>query len=295
MRKKINIGYFFKEGFSNIFLHRFMSTAAVTMLAACLVVIGSFALIIININKAIDKVGKQNQIVIFLQDYVDDATAANYGKTLLTLPNIDSAVFVSREEGLKRFSEEMGDSDLFTGYESQNPIRNSYEITVTDLNLMGKTVSLLQSQPQIAKVRASTETVKMFLKFRNVASGVAVTIIVILALVSIIIISNTIRLATFSRREEIGIMRMVGATNRFIRASFVLEGLIIGIAGALLAVLLLYLLYVYIIMPQMSGFQLIELMPFRQVWKQILIGCSAAGILSGVGVSSLTLKKYLRV
>ncbi len=296
MRKKgSNFTYFIREGLGNIRLHGMMSTAAIMMLCACFLVIGTFVLIIQNINHAIDKVGKQNEIVIYLQQYVDDAAAEQFGYTLKAMENVDTVRYISRDEGLRIFSNNQGTDEFYETYSNDNPLPNSYVITVFDLEMIEPTISELSELPQISKVRAALDTIRSFLKFRRLAAYIGITMVAILAILAAVIISNTIRLTTFSRQEEIGIMKMVGATNHFIRASFLVEGMVIGLVASVLAYGLLIFLYQYILIPELSQFSLITFIPFWSVWKPFLASYIGAGILYGLGISFLTIRKYLRV
>ncbi len=295
MKKRGNIRYFLKEGAANFRLHRIMTTAAVMMLAACFLVIGTFVMIVADINKTIDDVGMQNEIVIFLQDYVDDASAEDFGYTLMDMENIASVKFVSRDEGLKDFSENLGSDEIYNSYVDDNPIRHSYHIVVRDLNSVSETVDSLRAMPQIARVRASIETVNTFLKFRNVTMFIGIALVVILALIAAVIVSNTIRLTTFARREEIAIMKMVGATDRFIRGSFLVEGGIIGLLSAVVAYVMLFVLYQFLLVPEMSLISLISFVSFGSVWHLFLFGYLVAGMLYGLVISFFTIKKFLRV
>ena len=294
MKKHGSMRYFLKEGAANFRLHRIMTTAAVMMLTACFLVVGTFVMLVADINKTIDDVGMQNEIVIFLQDYVDDASAEDFGYTLMDMDNIASVSFVSRDAGLKDFSENLGSDEIYNSYADDNPIRHSYHIIVSDLNGVSDTVRELRAMPQIARVRASIETVNTFLKFRNVTMFIGVALIVILALIAAVIVSNTIRLTTFARREEIAIMKMVGATNRFIRGSFLVEGGIIGFLSAVLAYGLLYVLYQFLLVPEMSLISLISYINFSSVWHLFLVGYLLAGMIYGLVISFFTIKKFLR-
>lgn len=295
MKKSSSLRYFLKDGASNFRLHRVMTTASVMMLAACFLVIGIFLMIFMDINLTIDKVGMQNEIVIFLQDYVDDASAEDFGYTLKEMENIESVTFVSRDEGLRDFSENLGGDDIYNSYADDNPIRHSYRIIVKDLSLIENTRDALIAMPKIARVRASIDTVKAFLKFRNVATFIGVALVAILAMIAAVVVSNTIRLTTFARREEIAIMKMVGATNRFIRASFLVEGGIIGLLAAAVAYVLLFVLYEFLLVPELSLVSLISFVEFSAVWHIFLAVFLLAGLFYGIVISFFTIKKYLRV
>ena len=235
------LGYLFGEGFRGIFKHGFMSFATVTIIIACLIIMGTISLLSINIDALIGDLEDQNEIVAFVDEDMDDIGAAALEQEIRNTENVSTAEFVSREQAMDNF---MGnyDSALMEGVDA-TVFRHRYVIQLDDIAEMAKTQKDLESIPGIAKVNAHLDYADSFIKIRNIITVVSLVLIVVLVFVSFFIMSNTIKLATFSRREEIGIMKMVGASNSFIRTPFVIEGLVLGVLGSLLAFVVQWALY----------------------------------------------------
>lgn len=227
------LGYLFGEGFRGIFKHGFMSFATVAIIMACLIIMGSMTLVSLNIDALIDELENQNEVVAFIDEDLTDEAAQSIGATLSGLNNIASAKYVSRQDAMQNF---MGnyDSGLMEGIDS-GVFRNRFVLQLVDIALMAQTKADLENLPGIAKVNAHLDYAESFVKVRNIVTVVSFVLIGILFLISLFIMNNTIKLATFSRKEEISIMRMVGASNAFIRLPFIIEGLILGVTGSLLA------------------------------------------------------------
>ena len=227
------LGYLIGEGFRNVFKHGFMSFATVAIIMACLIIMGSMTLVSLNIDALIDDLEDQNEVVAFVDEEFSDEAAQNLYQAVAGIDNIQSVKYVSRSEAMQNF---MGnyDSGLMEGIDS-SVFRNRYVIQLTDIARMGETKQNLENLPGIAKVNAHLDYADSFVRIRNIVTVVSFVLIGILFLVSLFIMNNTIKLATVSRKEEIAIMKMVGASNSFIRLPFVIEGLILGVTGSLLA------------------------------------------------------------
>ena len=235
---KLNrLGYLIKEGFLSIFTHGFMSFACVMVIVACLLIMGIFTVLAYVVDLNIDEFEQKNQILAFVDESLSETEAREIAKRLEAIDNVKEVVFVSRETAMENFIAERtadgGDED----YSDLTPsvFRNRYVIYLNDLSMMDRTDDAIKAVNGIAETNASRELSRWFISFRNVVTVVSVVLIVILFVVSVFIMQNTIKLATFSRREEIGIMKMVGASNSFIRCPFVVEGLILGLLGGVIA------------------------------------------------------------
>ena len=223
-------GYLIREGFRSITTHGFMSFASVTIIMACLIIMGSVSLLSLNIDALIKDLESQNEIVVFVDDDITDEDAAReIGKSIAAVENISSVDFVPRDEAMDNFMSRY-DAALMEGID-ETVFRHRFVVHLTDIALMSQTKLELESLKGVAKVNAHLDYAQSFVTIRNVVSVVSLVLIVILVFVSFFIMSNTIKLATFGRREEIAIMKMVGATNGFIRLPFVVEGLVLGILG----------------------------------------------------------------
>lgn len=289
-------GYLIGEGFRNIFTHGFMSFASVTIIIACLIVMGSFTLLDININQIIDDIGDQNQILAYVDENMTAQEASAKLQTKLeSLDNVASVEFVSRSEARESFMEKY-DESLMEGIDDE-VFRHRFSIQLIDLSLMDETKAEIEDVDGIVKVNAPTEFADKFISVRNVISIVSLALIVILGFVSLFIMSNTIKLATYGRREEIAIMKMVGASNSFIRCPFIVEGLVLGVVGGGLAFLAQWGLYAALEakIVESLGISFVEIVPFAQVWPFVLITFLAVGILVGAVGGVIAIRNYLKV
>ena len=296
MAKKFDIQYYFSEGFHSIFTHGFMSFAAVCMIVACLLIMGSFSLIAINANHVLGDLEDDNQFLAYIEDSLTREQAQALESQIKAVPNVADIHFVTKEEALANFKANQERQDLFDNVESDT-LRDRYEIHVVDIQLMQETVDQVKDIDGIAKVQASLEIADGFVMLRNVATALAIILVVMLVLISISIIANTIKLATFNRREEIAIMKMCGATNAFVRWPFVFEGLILGLVGAVVAFFLQWGIYV-LVGSAISGsdtISLITVLPFQPMALRVLGVFVLTGFVIGAGGSVLAIRKFLQV
>ncbi|MDL2273271.1 permease-like cell division protein FtsX [Oscillospiraceae bacterium OttesenSCG-928-G22] len=294
--KAHNIVYFIKEGVKSIFLHGFMSFAAVTVIVACLIIVGSFSLIAVNVNNTIDAVAAQNEVLAFIDEELGDAEARSVGSRINALDNVKSSTFVTKEEAFDEYRNELGDQqDILTGMEEDNPLRHRYRIFLEDIEFMADTVTAIEGIPGVANVRASLQVSDSIMTLRNIVNVISYILGIILISVSVFIIANTVKLATFDRREEIAIMKMVGATNAFIRWPFVFEGFLLGITGAAVGFVFQWGLYEATVGQIAKSIKLIEVVPFASMGMQLFLIFLAAGFLVGVGGSVLTIRRFMQV
>ena len=289
------IGYLFAEGFRGIFKHGFMSFASVTIIMACLIIMGSVSLLSVNIDALIGDLEDQNEIVALVDETLSDSEAAALQQAISMTDNINTSQFVSREAAMDKF---MGnyDASLMEGIDA-SVFRHRYVIQLTDIAQMANTKQALEAIPGIAEVKAHLDYADAFITIRNIVTVVSFALIAVLVFVSFFIMSNTIKLATYSRREEIGIMKMVGASNSFIRLPFVIEGLILGLLGSLLAFVLQWALYNTLCNRILEAFPVsfINLVPFAAVQDYVLAGFLAIGILVGAFGGVNAIRNYLKV
>ena len=293
---KHNFGYFAHEGLSNMFSHGFMSFAAIGITVACLLIMGTFTLVAVNANGLLEDLEQENEILAYVEDTYTEAESKALQKKLEAVPNVASATYISKRQATEDFAAKYPDEELFQGLDPEI-FRDRYAIKVADLERQGETVEQIQSIPGIAKISAHEEIAGGFVTVRNVATVVCVALIAILFVVSVFIISNTIKLTTFDRRDEIAIMRMVGATNGFIRWPFVYEGFLFGILGAVIAFFLQWGLYEAVArgVANNDTLQLIHIIPFQQLWAPVAEVFAGAGIVIGVGGSLSAIRKFLLV
>lgn len=289
------IGYLFGEGFRSIFKHGFMSFASVTIIMACLIIMGTVSLLSVNIDALINDLEDQNEIVAYVDEDLSDDDAAALILQVTTTGNVSSAQFVSREAAMDTFMSNY-DEALMEGIDS-SVFRHRYVIQLDDIARMGQTKSELERIPGIAKVLAHLDYAEKFVTIRNIISIVSFVLIAILVFVSFFIMSNTIKLATFNRREEIAIMKMVGASNSFIRMPFVIEGLILGLLGSLLAFAAQWGFYNLLRDKILSSFSVsfLNIVPFSSVRDYVLVFFVGVGVLVGAFGGVNAIRNYLKV
>ena len=213
--KKNNIGYLLREGFRGVFLHGFMSFAAICVTVACLIIMGSFCLILYNTSAMVKELEQKNEMLVYIDESYSEAKAKSVGSQINLITNVRSAVFVSREQALEDFIDEQNDASLFAGIDPDT-LRDRYVVTVEDNSLLKQTYEKLKDIEGVADVSAHFEIAEGFQTVQNVLNIASLVIVSVLFVVSLFIISNTVKLAMYSRSEEIAIMKMVGATNAFI-------------------------------------------------------------------------------
>ncbi len=292
--KLSRLGYLIKSGFTGIFSHGLMSFATVTITMACLIIMGSFGLLVVNINSLITDLESENEVVAFIDENLTEEEARAIETLIEAVPNVASAEFMSRAEAMENFREDY-DESLFDSLD-ESVFRHRYIIHLTDISLMEQTETLIEAVDGVADVNAHLDYAQGFITVRNIVSLVSLALIIILLVVSFFIMSNTIKLATFTRREEIAIMRMVGASNSFIRCPFIIEGLVLGILGGLLAFIIEWGLY-SLLLGRVSGVAstLITFVPFSAVMWPLLIAFLGVGILVGTFGGSSAIRNYLKV
>ena len=294
---KLNrIGYLFKEGLRGVFSHGFRSFASITVIAACLIIMGSFALVGVNIDSIIKDMEQDSQILAFVDESLTQDDARLLEGAIRTLDNVREVRFVTREEALENYKSQYEDTSLFDDIDA-TVLRNRYVIYLNDITLMEATKEALENVPGVADVNAEVGIAQGFITVRNVVSVITAILIVVLLVVSLFMMSNTIKLATFTRREEIAIMKMVGANNGFIRFPFVVEGLIMGLLGAGIGFLMQWAIYNFIserIMNSMAG-NLFTVLPFGTIMTPLLLVYLAVGVLVGAFGGGMAIRNYLKV
>lgn len=293
---KHNFSYFFREGAGNMLSHGFMSFAAIGVTVACLLIMGTFTLVAYNANENLKDMQKENAILAFVDENLSDTEARDLQPAVEKVDGVADCTFVSREEAKESYVEQFDDDNLYSDVEA-NVFRHRYVVHLDDKADLDQVAEQIEQVEGIVKIRADREISTGFVTLRNIAGVISIALIVILLIISVFIISNTIKLTTFDRRDEIAIMKMVGATDGFIRWPFVYEGLLLGLCGAAVAFGLQWLLYEAIAkgIGNSDTLQLVNVSPFSGIWVPVLCSFVAVGILVGVGGSLTAIRKFLRV
>lgn len=292
--KGASLKYLTKEGFRSVWVNKLMSLASIAVLMACLVIIGLGAMIFFNINALLDSVENQNVIIAFAQNDATDEDVSIIGNKIKALDNVEDCIFVPKDDALLEQRESMGaDAALLDGLE-ENPLPDAYKVVVKDLNKFGDTVSQLKAIDGVQRVRESSDVAAKLVNIRKAVTIISVGIVALLFIVSLFIISNTIRITMFSRKLEISIMKAVGATNWFIRWPFMIEGVNLGVISCLVSFVVLIGIYSgiqYICSGLIDQFKLVNFWDYA--WY--ILGIFAAiGIFTGSVGSLISMSKYLK-
>ena len=290
--KGTSLKYLTHEGFRNVWVNRLMSLASVTVLMACLIIMGAGIMIYFNINN----VQSQNVVMVYVADDASEDETTQIGTSLKGISNVESCEFVPKEVAFQEQIQSMGgDAALFEGFD-EIPLPDAYKVTVKDLSQFENTVSQIKQINKVDSVRENSDLASKLLSLRHAVSIVSVGLVVMLFLVALFIISNTIRITMFSRKLEISIMKAVGATNWFIRWPFMIEGMILGTISGIVSLGVLWGLYavaekVFAQTLSLIGFSLV---PFSEYWWQILLVFVAIGLFTGGFGSLVSMAKYLK-
>ena len=290
-------GYYWKEGFRNIFKHGFMSIAAVLIMVACLILTGTVTLIAYNIDLSNTELQQSNEIVVWIDEDLTTREARALGSEFNRIDNIATIEFVDRDEALEDYRQQLGeDADILEDYGSDNnPLRNSFVFTMKDPSQAEDTIAQIEAVEGTDDVRADEAVISRLMQIQRVFNIVALAMVVGLAVISIFIISNTVKLAMFARREEISIQKIVGATNWFIRWPFVIEGMVLGLLAGGLAFLAQWGLYTELHGIVSGVIPYFQIVPFESVrWLVLGVYCGA-GVLFGIGGSVTSIRKFMNV
>ena len=279
-----------------MYTHGFMSFAAVCVTVACLVIIGSFSLIIYNLSLFVSDMEQQNRVLVYVDESYDTAEAKSVGSRINLIENVREAQFMSREEAGRRFIEQQGGGEAYDGIDSST-FRDRFIVTLEDNSKMEETVEQIKAVQGVAAISDRPELAEGFTTIQRILNIASVAIILVLLVVSLFMISNTIKLAMYDRRDEIAIMKMIGATNRFIRFPYFVEGFLIGVISGAVAFFLEWGLYDLLAnrITQMQSLQLFNIVPFKEVFLPMVLTFGVAGLFVGMFGSVMSIRKFLDV
>ena len=294
--KMNNLGYLMKEGIRSIFSHGLMSFASVCVTVACMIIVGSFSILMYNLNIMLDELNQTNEVICYVDSVYTDAEAKSVHSRINMIDNVFRADYVSREEALENFIEDHDNDSAFQGVDPQD-LRHRIVVVLEDNSRMEETVALLEQVDGVAMIDAEFELAEGFTTISNVLGLVSTGIIVILLVVSLLIISNTVKLAMYDRKNEIAIMKMVGATNGFIRFPFMVQGFFLGIIGAALAFGAEWFLYDGLVkkIAQVDALGLFSFVPFQELLVPMVLIFGIAGLFVGVFGSISAIRKFMDV
>ena len=238
----LNTTYLTKMGIRNVFTNSTMSLSSISVLTACLLLIGVSFILVFNIHYLVSDVEKQNVVVVFVKDNLDASAIEKVGTDLSAIENVTAVEYVSKEDGFNEQLDDFGvDRDLLEGV-IENPLPDSFRVTVSNIDLFDETLAQINDVSNVDTVRESQELVNQISTLQKSITLICVVLVAVLIVVSLLIIANTIRITMASRKIDIQVMKSVGATNAFISWPFMIEGIFIGFISGLLAMGLTYLL-----------------------------------------------------
>ena len=294
--KITNLGYLLKEGFRGIFTHGFMSFAAIFVTVACLLIVGSFSLAMYNVHIMVDELNQSSEVMVYIDEELSLSEARSIETKINLVNNVHKATFKSREEALKDFIADHNGDESFNGVTAED-LRHRVVVVLEDNSDMKTTVDRISEIKGVAKISAPYELAEGFSTIQNVLLVVSAFVILGLSLVSLVIISNTVKISVYDRRDEIAIMKMVGATNGFIRLPFVVEGLTLGVVGAGIAFGLEWLLYNILVsnVEAMDSLEMFNFVPFQQMLVPMICVFAAVSLFVGTVGSLTSIRKFMDV
>lgn len=291
--------YFLQTAFKSIRKNYLMTFASIFVLIACMLIMGSAYLCSANIEVFMNDLGQKNEIVAYIDDAVEESAYTELELELEGIEYVDNVTFVTKDDALLEYQKEFGEEGEYLSwfYGDENPLRNEFRITVNEdhLEAFEGIADEIANMEEIANISDSQEIVNVLLSLKNVMDILGFWIMLILALVSWFIVSNTIKLAMLNRRHEINIMKYVGATNWFIRVPFILEGLIIGLIAAAVSLGIQWIVYEYLLQPLVSDLQFVTTVPFADLCPVLVLYFAGIGLFVGLFSSVFSINKYLKV
>ena len=292
------LGYLTREGFRNVFKNKKSTVASIVIMCMSMLIFGMFFTIGENIDHIMTNVEEAQGMQVFIKDGTSSERVKQIGEEIKEIDGVNKTKYVSKEDALNQVKEQWKDkSDLLSGYESVFP--ESYVVTLTDLSLNEQVQSKIMQITDIDEITSNNQTISTLMSLANGVRIVTGVLLLILVIISIFIISNTIKLTVHARRKEISIMKYVGATNHFIRGPFLVEGIVIGVIAALISLLVVGLVY-NIVSGNLMQTDIVKtigisLLSFSDMFTMIIVVYLILGIGVGVIGSSISMRKYLDV
>ena len=294
--------YLVRQGLHSMRANRLMTFASMGVLTVCMVLIGLAYLLGINVDAIVEYIGEQNESIVYLEDGLSEEQIADIDAQIRATPGVVSVTYVSPEDVLATYSGMLDEyANMYEAFENDNPFSANYRVVIQDISQLEQISDQLGQIEGVATVSAPLELSHAFTSIQKVVSYGSYGLVAVLAIVSIVVINNTIRITVFARRKEIGIMKLVGATNGFIRFPFFVEGTTSGLISAAIASGIVCGAYYalcqwYVENPsnfsQMFGGQLV---PLSSVWYYIVVGFVVLGfVLCGIGTAT-SIRKHLNV
>lgn len=290
--------YSIKDAFKSIVRNKTLSIASIATVTATLFILGVITLTVANVNEIVDHLGSMVEVKVYLVDGVNDTSKKAIESKIKTVQGVNDVVYESKEQALENVRGQLNDEsgELSVGFEEKNPFPASYTVKVDEPLTVDEVVKAIEGMDGIDKIKDARSTIEKIASFTDSLKITAIVAFVIFILISLFLIGNTIKITVFTRKREIGIMKYVGATDWFIRWPFIIEGIILGIAGAFIAIIFLNAGYAMLIngvsTDMLFGFQLVSV---SYIWKVVIWEFILCGVFIGSVGSILSMRKFLKV
>ncbi len=293
--KLSSIGYLTKEGLHNIWNNRMMSLASVVVLVSCLIITAAAALMSVNVSTLIGQLGDDNEMTVYLLPEVSDLDSIELGIRLGKIQNVESYRYITRDKVLEQYEKQLGEEIYQSLQDGRNPFGNEFRVRLRDLSQYDNTVSEIKSLSGVDTVSDRKDVASKLTKLNYFVTIVGSWVVLILAVVTLFIISNTIKMTMYSRRFEISIMKSVGATNAFVRIPFLIEAMMIGLLSGVIAALAIIIMYSPIRDAAAGVIGMIgnATLPVERIWLPTLLLMSGAGIAIGLIGGFISVTRYL--
>lgn len=293
--------YFIKQGFKNIITNKMFSLASIATMAACIFLFGCFLSVVMNFRFMVEKAEEGVAVTVFFDEDATEARITQIGQLLSQREEAAKITYVSGDEAWEQYQKEYfgDDAQLAEGFKDDNPLAHSnhYEVYLSDVALQDELVSYVQGIEGVRKVNYSSAVANTLSDVNVLIGYISAAVILILLAVAVFLVSNTITTGISVRREEIAIMKLIGATDGFVRSPFVVEGIIIGLLGSAIPLIAVYYLYRNVVSFVLEKFTVLSLdfIPVEQVFSYLLPASLAIGLGVGLLGSISTIRKHLRV
>jgi cell division transport system permease protein len=294
---KIRTGeYFVTEAVKSLRHNGLMSIASITTVALSLLILGTFLMMVLNLNHLASELESKVEISVYLKDSLDDRATREVGTRITQLTGVTEVTFVSKDEALVKFKQRLGEQQsLLSALGDSNPLPNAFEVKVDQPAQVKPVAQAISQLNGVENAKFGQEVVEKLFQLTQMIRIFGLILIIFLAFAALFIISNTIRITVFARRREIGIMKYVGATDWFIRWPFLLEGIILGFGGALIAVLFLAQSYNMLTDKVVQSMAFLPLIPRYPFVTEISLFLLVAGTVIGALGSTISLRRFLKV
>lgn len=290
------IEYYIREVFISLRRNNWMSVASIGTVAVSLFIFGMFLMMVMNMNKLAENMESQVQINVYLLDKVDREQARDIEKDLKEIEGVETVGFVTKDEAMERFKDRLGDQKtLLDALDETNPLPDSFEVTVTNPDLVKTAAEKMEKIDGVECAKYGQDVMEHLFEITRLLRIFGFTLMLVLAFATLFIISNTIRLTVFARRKEIAIMKYVGATDWFIRWPFVMEGMVLGLFGSIIAAMVLRTAYTAMAEKVYDTLAFFPLIPEQPFLTYITIIVVISGMVVGAIGSAVSIKKFLKV